>query len=244
MRIILSQSHTPYYNLAAEEFLFAQCKGDFLLFYINNPSVVVGANQVLANEVNVAYCLENAVAIARRMSGGGTVFHDAGNLNYCFITDKNAEKAAMDTDFLMPVVKVLDKLNIQVRVGVRKDLWLPDGFKISGTASHIARNRILFHGTLLYDAQLDVLHNVLTVKEKNLQVKGIASVPSPVKNIKTYLTENGFEAEEKEIFFNHLVQSLSDNFQAKIEILSMEEMDEIQKIAANKYMKEEWINRK
>lgn len=244
MRIILSQSHSPFYNLATEEFLFTQCKGDFLLFYVNNPSVVVGANQVLANEVNMAFCLENDVAIARRISGGGTVFHDTGNLNYCFITDKNAEKAAMDTDFLKPIVKVLTQLHIPAKAGVRKDLWLPEGFKISGTASHIARNRILFHGTLLYDTQLDVLHNVLTVKEKISGAKGIASVPSPVKNIKTYLTENGFEAEEKEIFFNHLVQSMANYFQAKIEILGMEEMDEIQKIAANKYMKEAWIYRK
>ncbi len=244
MRIILSRNHTSFYNLATEDFLFAQCKGDFLLFYVNNSSVVVGANQVLDNEVNVAFCLENTVAIARRMSGGGTVFHDTGNLNYCFITDKNAEKAAMDTDFLRPVVTVLSHLNIPAQVGVRKDLWLPDGFKISGTASHIARNRILFHGTLLYDSELDMLHNVLTVKEKNLQVKGIASVPSPVKNIKTYLTENGFEAKEKEIFFNHLIQSMANYFQSKIEILNRVEMEEIEKIAANKYLKEEWIYRK
>jgi lipoate-protein ligase A len=178
------------------------------------------------------------------MSGGGTVFHDAGNLNYCFITDKNAEHAAMDTDFLRPVVTVLSQLNIPAQVGVRKDLWLPDGYKISGTASHIARNRILFHGTLLYDAQLDVLHNALTVKEKKLQVKGIASLPSPVKNIKTYLSENGFKVEDKEIFFNQFVQSLAEYFHTKIEIISMEEMNEIQKIAANKYLQEEWIYRK
>jgi lipoate-protein ligase A len=82
------------------------------------------------------------------------------------------------------------------------------------------------------------------VKEKILQVKGIASVPSPVKNIKTYLTENVFKAEEKEIFFNQLVQSMADYFQVKIEILSMEEMEEIEKIAATKYQKEEWIYRK
>lgn len=244
MRIVWSHSHSPYFNLATEEYLFSRCKGDFLLFYVNNPSVIVGANQVLANEVNVSFCKTNKVEIARRMSGGGTVFHDAGNLNYCFITDKNAEKAAMDTDFLKPIVEVLAKFGIPAQVGKRKDLWLPNGFKISGTASHIARNRILFHGTLLYDAQIDVLQKVLTVKEKILQVKGIASVPSPVKNIKTYLTENVFKAEEKEIFFNQLVQSMADYFQVKIEILSMEEMEEIEKIAATKYQKEEWIYRK
>jgi lipoate-protein ligase A len=82
------------------------------------------------------------------------------------------------------------------------------------------------------------------VKEKILQVKGIASLPSPVKNIKTYLSENGFKVEDKEIFFNQFVQSLADYFQVKIEILSMEEMNEIQKIAANKYLQEEWIYRK
>lgn len=244
MKIIVFQSHSPYFNLAAEEYLFSLGEGDFLLFYVNDSSVIVGANQVLTNEVNVDFCRSNNVQVARRMSGGGTVFHDAGNLNYCFITDKNPEKAAMDTDFLKPVVEVLGKLNIQAQVGKRKDLWLPAGFKISGTASHISKNRILFHGTLLYDTQLETLENTLNVKNKNTDLKGIASVPSPVKNIKKYLIETNQTAKEKEAFFDDFIASMAKYFQSEIEILFAEDLDKIQKIAENKYVKEEWIYRK
>lgn len=244
MKIILSHSHTPYFNLAAEDYLFSAYEGDFLLFYVNERSVIVGANQVLANEVNIDFCNENAINVARRMSGGGTVFHDAGNLNYCFIADKKPEKAAMDTDFLKPVVEVLKQLNIEAHVGKRKDLWLPAGFKISGTASHISKNRILFHGTLLYDTQLDMLQNALTVKLKNTGLKGIASVPSPVKNIKKYLTESGQSAQDKEAFFDDFIESMADYFQSKREILNTVDLTVIQKLAENKYLKEEWIYRK
>jgi len=244
MKILFSQSNSPYFNLAAEEYLFSSCKEDFLFIYVNDPSVIVGANQVIGNEVNVSFCRENNIIIARRISGGGTVFHDHGNLNYCFISNKHEEKSVLDTDFLLPVVEVLKKLNIVSEIGKRKDLWLPGGFKISGTASHISKNRILFHGTLLYDSLLDLLENALAVNKKDTSLKGIKSVSSPVKNIKNYLAENGFKVFDKETFFDLFLKQIADYFRVKIEYFNLSDIDEIKKISSNKIEREEWIYRK
>ncbi len=244
MKVLVSRSHSPFINLAAEEYLFKKQKGDFLLFYVNEHSVIVGANQALRNEVDLDFCRKNKIQIARRISGGGAVFHDIGNLNYCFITDKNPERPAMDTDFLKPVMEVLSKFNIKSQIGKRKDLWLSTGYKISGTASHIAKNRILFHGTLLYDSNLDFLANALTVTEKDESLKGIASVPSPVKNIKMFLAQTDNLVMNKESFFEDFKKSMADYFTVQLGYFNAADEFEIKKIAVNKYLKEEWIFRK
>jgi lipoate-protein ligase A len=147
MTIIHSNSKSPFFNLAAEEFLFTKKEEDVLFLYVNEPSVIIGSNQAIRNEVNIPFCNDNNIAIVRRLSGGGTVYHDFGNLNYCFITQRTSQKSALSADFLLPVVEVLHAMGIPVKIGVRKDLWLPGGFKVSGTASHINKNKELHHGT-------------------------------------------------------------------------------------------------
>ncbi|MFZ4726698.1 MAG: lipoate--protein ligase family protein, partial [Paludibacter sp.] len=148
MQIIHFSSTSPTFNLAAEEFLFSERQDDLLFLYVNEPSVIIGCNQAMRNEVNLEFCTENEIQIVRRMSGGGAVYHDLGNLNYCFISNKTIGKSSLNDDFLKPIVKVLVDLGVPVEIGKRKDLWLPDRYKISGTASHVSKNRELHHGTL------------------------------------------------------------------------------------------------
>ena len=124
MQIIHSTFNSPTFNLAAEEYLFFERQDDLLFLYVNEPSVVIGCNQAIRNEVDLKFCEQNEIQVVRRMSGGGAVFHDLGNLNFCFISNKTEGKSALNDDFLKPIVDVLTDLGVPVAVGKRKDLWL------------------------------------------------------------------------------------------------------------------------
>ncbi len=245
MIIIHSPSTSPSFNLAAEEVLFSDKQEDLLFLYVNEPSVILGSNQVLRNEVNTEFCKQNNIQIMRRMSGGGTVYHDLGNLNYSFITNSREGKLVLNADFLLPVVAILKALNIPSEIGERKDLWLPGGYKISGTASHIGKKRELHHGTLLYDANLDNLTKCLTVPTIDFSIKGTPSVPSPVKNIRQFLNEQNLPAPPADVFFNVFTNAASVFFNnISISELYSEEIQQTVKLQQNKYNSTEWIYRK
>lgn len=244
MQIIRSTSASPTFNLATEEYLFSKRQEEFLFFYVNSPSVIVGCNQAIANEVNFPFCAENNIQIVRRMSGGGTVYHDSGNLNYCFITNQDNGKSALNPDFLDPIVKVLHDISIPVEIGKRKDLWLPNAFKISGTASHVSRLRELHHGTLLYDSNLDFLENALEAKNIDINKKAIRSVKSRVKNLRTYLADQGEYTLDAKDFFELIIQKVSDFYKnEKIIFLSEIEKEMIEAIE-EKYKTKEWTYKK
>jgi len=189
MKLIFSEFDTAVYNLALEEYLLINETEDILLLYINKPAVIIGCNQVVQNEVDLVFCERNNIPVIRRISGGGAVFHDSGNLNYSFILNRDVQKSSLSDEFLLPIIEVLGKINVEVTVGKRKDLWLNGNFKVSGTASHVTKSKELHHGTLLFNTDLKQLESVLAVSKKNTELKGTASVPSPVQNIKEYLTE-------------------------------------------------------
>src|SRR5690606_37103196 len=139
-----------------------------------NPSVIIGSNQAVLNEVDLDFCIEKGISVIRRLSGGGAVYHDHGNINYSFIHNKTGER--LSAGFLKPVVEIPQSVEMPVLIGKRKDIWL-DGFKISGTASHISRGRELHHGTLLYDTDLVVRDKALSSKLDFVIKKATASVP-------------------------------------------------------------------
>ena len=161
---------------------------DVLLFYINRPSVIVGRNQKIEAEVNTEYCRLHGIEVIKRISGGGTVYHDYGNINYSFIVDKTGS-AVLDRDFGTPLTAALASLGIPTAVGARKELLTADGYKISGTAAHITRDSQLFHGTLLYRSDLTVLKKTLQ-GDHTLRGRSVASVSSPVTNLSVYRPEH------------------------------------------------------
>jgi len=208
MIIIQSHSNSPGFNLSIEEYLFSRRKDDVLFLYINEPCVVIGRNQDIFHEVNSFFCMENNIPVFRRISGGGTVFQDRGNLNYCFISNRIQGNSPLSVDFLKPIVTILSDLQIEVKIGKRKDLWLPGGHKISGTASHVGKSRELHHGTLLYDSDLNKLEESLSPKDIKPENRKIASVHSPVANIRSYLKENNYNAPEANFFFKLFTEKL------------------------------------
>ena len=243
MLIIQSSSHSPSFNLAAEEYLFTQRQDEILFLYTNNASVIIGSNQVIRNEVNLDFCSKNNISVMRRMSGGGAVFHDLGNLNFCFISNKSAPNASLNTEFLQPIIQVLTDLGLPVSIGKRKDIWLENVSKITGTASHITKTRALHHGTLLYDSDIDKLNKALDSNTKDEKVRGIASVRSSVKNVKAYFEEQGQFTLNAIDFFDVFIRQLAVYFHQE-NCVMLSETEEIQELAHKKYMSEEWTYKK
>ena len=245
MTIIYSTSHSPAFNLAAEEFLFSTRHDDLLFLYVNKPSVIIGCNQAIRNEVNLQFCAENRILIVRRMSGGGAVFHDEGNLNFCFITNKTEGILSLNSDSLLPVIEVLKAMYIPVETGSRRDLWLPGGYKITGTASHCNKYRELHHGTLLYDTNLDFLVSSLTVTTNDPTIKAIVSVRSEVKNLKAFLEDQGRYPLNTTDFFLYLIGELAKIYGVNsISDFLESEISFINEIEEQKYKSTEWTFKK
>ncbi|MDR1372339.1 MAG: lipoate--protein ligase family protein [Dysgonamonadaceae bacterium] len=203
MIVLKSPSCQPQFNSDLEKHLLERRGQDFLLFYINRPSVIVGRNQSVDAEINIDYCEANGIEIFRRISGGGAVYHDFGNINYAFAVDKGSG-AALDRDFLGPVIRVLQSFGVEAVAGARREL-LAGNKKISGTASLVTRDRILFHGTLLHRVDMTHLHSSLqTVRAgfgNSVRSKYVPSIPSEVMNLSAITGET----ETTEAFLERII---------------------------------------
>jgi len=227
----------PRYNLAIEQFVFESLRKDnsFFMLWRNNNSVIVGKNQNTMAEVNAAYAKEKNISVIRRQSGGGAVYHDLGNINYTFISGSN-EKSKIDFPFFCePVKNALNHFGVPAEISGRNDMTV-NGLKISGNAQFIKNGRVLHHGTLLYDSNLDELSNVLNSDNSKFESKGIKSIKSRVTNIRPFMKEDM----PAEIFLNKLSKYLSDVLNLSEYILSSDELIEIENIKERVYSQWSW----
>ena len=168
MIFIKNKNTDVYFNLAMEEYFFEKFKKDeVFMLWINEPSVVIGKHQNLIEELNMKYCFENNIKIARRLSGGGTVVHDFGNLNYTYITNTTGDTALDFKEFLKPMYNALLNLNIDAHISPRNDFRVLEK-KICGHSQFMRKKRVLHHGCILFDSNLDNLRNALNVKNKKI----------------------------------------------------------------------------
>jgi lipoate-protein ligase A len=176
-----------YFNLAAEEFVFSQMdrRQEYLLLWQNRNAIVVGVHQNTFEEINPEFVEQNNVQVVRRLTGGGAVYHDLGNLNFSFIVDADG-KAFNFRLLALPVLQTLNRLGIAAEFNGRNDLTI-DGLKISGNAEMVKGERLLHHGTLLFSSNLETLSSALKVKDDKIESKGIKSVRSRVTNIQDHL---------------------------------------------------------
>ncbi len=181
----------PRINLAIEEYLIKSIapKEEILMFYINKPSIIVGRNQNTIQEINVDYVKEHDIIVVRRLSGGGAVYHDLGNLNFSFIAPNSPGNFHNFRKFTQPVIKVLMKMGVPAELSGRNDI-LVDGKKISGNAQYVSGPRMVSHGTLLLNTDLSVVGEALRVKQAKIESKGIKSVRARVANISEFLPGN------------------------------------------------------
>ncbi len=180
----------PAVNLALEEYALKHINTgeDFLLFYINEPSIIIGKNQNTVEEINGAYVKEHGIHVVRRLSGGGAVYHDLGNLNFSFITKDDGQSFHNFRKFTEPVVQALHSLGVDAQLTGRNDIQVGER-KISGNAQFVTKGRMFSHGTLMLASEIENVVSALNVNQDKIKSKGVKSIRSRVANISEFLAE-------------------------------------------------------
>lgn len=234
MQIILNKCTDPHFNLALEEHLLCGTDGEYFLLWQNSPSVIVGRNQNTYAEINYDFVKSNNIPVVRRITGGGAVFHDLGNINYSFIV--NSTSRFNDYAFFSaPVIRALSDAGIDASLSGRNDL-LVNGRKISGAAQCAKNGRMLHHATLLLDASVSDLKEALRINPLKIESKGIKSVESRVANINSFL-ENKLTAQTLTAL---LAERISVDFQAQVCEISAVDTAAAKQLMDEKYLKDEW----
>jgi lipoate-protein ligase A len=238
--LLIASEHTDvYFNLAAEDYLLHHFKEDILMFWRSRKAAVCGKHQNLCAEINYAYCKQNAIDMARRLSGGGTVFHDPGNINFTFLQTipEGLEHAVNYQRFLEPIRRALSSMGIETTYSNRNDLLL-DGKKISGNAEHVLQRekRVLHHGTLLFHSDLDALGAALH-PEGIYTDKAVKSVRSEVTNI----TNHHKRIPDAETFLQRLFEFFLSEKHTYRYVFNSNDLSVIQNLQNDKYATEKWI---
>jgi lipoate-protein ligase A len=236
MLSIILESNDPHFNLASEEYLLHNRKEDFLILSVNDPAIIIGKHQVAHREVNIQYVEENKIPVIRRISGGGTVYHDRGNLNFAFIRQSEKGKQVDFRLYTKPVIGFLHSVGVEAVFEGKNDLTV-DGLKISGNAEHVFRERVLHHGTLLFDVSLDNLRRSLKQKTENYSTRAIESNRTSVTNLKNKL----LNIRNIGILMTSMIEYFRVNMaDVRPFSLSEDERSAIQFLAETKYNTWEW----
>ncbi|WP_045519844.1 lipoate--protein ligase [Neobacillus niacini] len=227
----------PRINLAIEEYALKNLdiNETYLLFYINEPSIIIGKNQNSVEEINTEYVESNGIHVVRRLSGGGAVYHDLGNLNYSFITKDDGDSFHNFRKFTEPVIAALKQMGVNAELSGRNDI-LAEGRKISGNAQFSTKGRMFTHGTLLFNSEMDHIVSALRVKKDKIESKGIKSVRSRVANISEFLTEK-LNIEE---FRSSLLKFIFQGKEVTEYVLSEEDWEKIHQLSKERYQNWDW----
>jgi lipoate-protein ligase A len=236
MLLIQRYQTNPYFNIAAEEYILKHFSDDVFMLWQNEPSVIIGKHQNTLAEINHEYVEQNNIPVVRRISGGGAVFHDLGNINFTFIKTIVGEDLVDFKRFIDPIISVLKELGIDARQEGHNDIRI-NGLKCSGNAEHVFKNRVLHHGTILFSSDLNSLGVALHSEEDRFSGRAVKSRRSQVTNIISHLPKKISLIEFIEKVYKH--QSSIDQH-AILYDLTEEEKQEIQELADQKYMSWEW----
>lgn len=231
-------NYDPHINLAIEEYILRNLTEleEVLLFYINEPSIIVGRHQNALEEINREYVDQNHIHVVRRLSGGGTVYHDHGNLNFSFITRGGKENVLDFRKFTAPVIHALNEMGVAAELSGRNDI-LVDGRKISGNAIYSSSQGIVCHGTLLLNTDLSQLSNALNVKPSKMVSKGIQSVRSRVANIVEFLPSPLGIEEFRQKLLTSIFVNAPEITQYK---LTKQDWQKIKELTTSRYLTWEW----
>lgn len=239
MKYIKNDCNDPYYNLALEEYILKNLdpSSEYVILWQNKPSIIIGKHQNTVEEINSEFVKENDICVVRRMTGGGAVYHDLGNLNFTFIDHYDKGNLLNFEKYTLPIIYALKEIGIEANLSGRNDLTI-DGKKFSGNCQHIYKNRLLHHGTLLFNSKLDTVQKALNVSMDKIVSKGIKSVRSRVTNISDYLSKDLTLKEFENLVLTNLFKV--NNYPLEEYLLSEEELLNINKLMNEKYVKWEW----
>lgn len=206
MRYLVSPSSDPAWNLALEEFAFDRLPrtDEYFMLWRNHNTVVVGKHQNTAEEVNSDYIRAHGVTVVRRLSGGGAVYHDLGNLNFTFIRDARPGAQLDLAAFCVPVAQALARIGVDAELSGRNDLTI-GGKKFSGNAQYLRQGRVMHHGTLMFDSDLEAVAGALNVSPGKIASKGVKSVRSRVTNIRPHLEQDLTAERFQEVLLAHMI---------------------------------------
>jgi lipoate---protein ligase len=236
MLCISHQGIDPYFNIASEEYLLKNFSEDIFMVYQNESAIIVGKHQNTFAEINHWFVREKNLKVIRRLSGGGTVFHDMGNLNFCFIRNGQEGNLIDFKKFTQPIIEVLRSLDVPAESSGRNDLII-HGLKFSGNAEHVYKNRTLHHGTLLFSSQLNDLGEALRVVPDRYEDRAVKSVRSKVTNISDYFLNPISLDAFRDILIGHVVAQSPD---AVMYQFSETDRNHIQSLVEEKYHTWEW----
>lgn len=237
MIIIDSFSNDAYFNIALEEYLlYKYPKKDIFLLYINAPSIIVGKFQNTLAEINLEYIEQNNIKVVRRMSGGGAVYHDLGNLNFSFHSELNQSEFMDFSKFTQPVLNVLQSKGVPAALEGRNDLYV-DGKKFSGNAKLARNGKVIQHGTILFDSNMDILSDALKVNPLKYKDKAVKSNRSRVINLKECFKDPISIEDLKQALIQEMITLFPES---TIYTLTKQDIDQVMELVEQKYNTWDW----
>lgn len=238
MIYIESESFDPHFNLALEQYVFDNLdkNENYFMLWQNDNAIIVGKHQNTVAEINAEYTKENNIKVVRRLSGGGAVYHDLGNLNFTFIVSAGGGYEQFNfSDFCKPIIELLNSLGVNAVLNGRNDMSI-EGKKFSGNSQYAKRGRIMHHGTIMFDSDLDIVGNSLVVSKDKIQSKGVTSIRSRVTNIKPHMQTDISIEEFKRLLVHHVFKGA----EVPQYHLTEEDIKKIEALASEKYRTWDW----
>lgn len=236
MILVTTESVNPAFNLATEEYLLKNKKEEIFFLWRNAPSIIIGKNQNAYSEIDVDYVREKNITVIRRLTGGGAVFHDLGNINFTFIANVSDTDDISFQRFTAPIIAYLNSLGVNAAFSGRNDIAI-DGQKISGNAQTKYQNRFMHHGTLLFGTDMTDLSKALTVNPLKIASKGIKSIRARVTNISSHLPKETDVTDFMDGLFGFMEKQYPD---AKPFCFTEDDVDAIEKLYKEKYSTWRW----
>ncbi|WP_338970185.1 lipoate--protein ligase [Spiroplasma endosymbiont of Labia minor] len=237
IEVFISNSNSPYYNLAFEEYLVYsyKTKNQILFLWQNDETIVIGRNQNIHEQINFESVRKNEINIVRRNTGGGTVFQDMGNICFSLIDNIKEDDKILINKTLEPVINFLKKENLNAYFDGKNDIKI-DGYKISGSAELKTKDKILVHGTLMYDVDLSKIREYLLLNSTKMESKKIKSNVSVIKNISDFISvkKNSLD------FLNDMINFFKTQSEIKIMSNDILKIDQILEQSKNKYQSWDW----
>jgi lipoate-protein ligase A len=237
MLCIKHRSTDPYFNIATDEYIFKHLKEDCFMLWQNDNAIIVGKHQNTLAEINLDYVKENQIKVVRRLSGGGAVYHDMGNLNFTFTRTSESENDLVDFQrYTKPIIAVLQEMGVDAKFSGRNDIVIGNK-KFSGNAEHVFKNKVMHHGTLLFSSNMPDISGALKVNPLKYKDRAVKSIPKRVTNIQDHLEEKISVEQFADRIMEYITRTFED---CKIYEFTAEDLAKIEQLKKDKYETWDW----